>query len=285
MKPLNDATVIVCSIVRNASRGLKRNIPVINAICSQAKDYKIVIYENDSIDETKDILREWARNKSKEKIHLLLNNTDPNQTIPSSKSTIANPFFCRKRIEKMTNLRNKYMEYVEKNNWNADYLIVVDLDVEEICLEGVLSAFTTISDWDAITAFGYSISPKLRIRYHDTYALIEKGKENIPQTENIIYKSAEIFGKIKNSKELYPVFSAFGGLSIYQFNAIKGLYYQTLDNSDSRVEVRCEHFSIYKQMHERGSTKVFISPQMKLKYQRISFELIWNTLKRKMHLA
>ena len=284
MKTLNDATIIVCSIVRNASRGLKKNIPIINAICDQAKDYKVIVYENDSSDDTQNILQEWVEERGKEKIHALLNNTDPDPTIPSARSTNANPFFCKKRIGKMARLRNNYMEYMEKNNWVADYLIVVDLDVEKICLEGVLSAFQTKLNWDAITAFGYSLSPKFKIRYHDTYALVENGKENVPQTESDIYGLPELFGKIRHRQELYPVFSAFGGLSIYRFEAIKGLHYQTLDNDDNRVEVRCEHYSLYKQMHERGYNHIFISPQMTLKYQRLSFALIWNTLKRHLKL-
>jgi hypothetical protein len=33
------------------------------------------------------------------------------------------------------------------------------------------------------------------------------------------------------------------------------------------VEVRCEHYSIYEQMRKRGYDKIFVCPDLKLKYQ------------------
>lgn len=45
MKPLSEAILVVCGIVRNAERGLKRNIPIIKTLCGMAKDYHVVVYE------------------------------------------------------------------------------------------------------------------------------------------------------------------------------------------------------------------------------------------------
>ena len=41
MKLINESTIIICSIVRNAEKGLKNNIPVIKKLCQYFKDYKI----------------------------------------------------------------------------------------------------------------------------------------------------------------------------------------------------------------------------------------------------
>ena len=60
MKQLNKYTLVVCSIVRNAERGLVKNIPIIEEVCKHFKNYKIVVYENDSTDNTKSILKEWS---------------------------------------------------------------------------------------------------------------------------------------------------------------------------------------------------------------------------------
>ncbi|MDR1897685.1 MAG: glycosyltransferase family 2 protein [Prevotellaceae bacterium] len=184
MKLLQDSTIIVCSIVRNAGKGLKKNIPIIDALCDKAKDYKIVIYENDSTDNTKKILKKWSNHRGADKIHLLLNDNVMNgKTIPSYGSVTCNPFFSKKRIERMVYCRNQYLSYLRKKNWNADYIIVVDLDVKALYLNGILSSFNSDFEWDAITAYGYSRSPSLQRRYHDTYALIELGKETESQTE------------------------------------------------------------------------------------------------------
>ena len=277
---LADKTIIICSIVRNAEKGLKKNIPVIKQLCTLFSDYKIIIYENNSIDNTKKILTEWNKSDPKH-VFTLLNDNDSTPSIPNSKQTSYNPFFSNMRIEKMARLRNKYMEYIEENNWVSDYLMVVDLDVSELFIDGIVSALEKNKEWDAITAFGYSISPTLRIRYHDTYALVEKNQYSIPQTEKIIVSLQKKYGYLTNKKEWIKVYSAFGGLAIYKFKAIKNLKYKVIPNNDPNVEVRCEHFSLYQQMHNNGFNNIYIVPEMKLKYQSISAKLIWKTLVRR----
>lgn len=278
---ISKKSIIVCGILRNAEKGLKKNIPVINTYCNSFRDYKVFIYENDSTDYSKDLLKAWQESDPLH-VFISLNNTDASKTIPSAKEVgIVNPFFSKHRIKKMVTLRNYYMDFIEDNHWSADYLMVVDLDVASLYLEPIMSSFETDIEWDAVTALGYSLSPKLRRRYHDTYALTEYGDEKNPQTELKIKKLADKYGKLKAADEWPRVFSGFGGLAIYRFEAIKGLHYQLIENNDSRVEVRCEHYSIYKQMVERGYDKVYINPAMTLKYQDLTWKIVLNTIKRK----
>jgi len=184
MKSPSNSCIIICGIVRNAERGLKKNIPAINEFLTFFKDYRIFIYENDSTDNTKSILQGWA-NSDSERIHVSLNNVDSNKTIPSGKmSNGVNPFFSHKRIDKMASIRNYYLEYIYSKGWDADYLMIVDLDVAQILPSPILTSFNTSKNWDGVTAFGYSFSPKLRRRYHDTYALTLWGDQDNPQTEN-----------------------------------------------------------------------------------------------------
>lgn len=283
MKSINESTIILCSIVRNAEKGVRRNIPIISELLMHAKDYRVFVYENDSVDGTKDLLLQWHQ-KDPLKIHISLNNCDSAKTIPSNKLTKGvNPFFSHRRIDKMAMLRNTYMEYIEKQKWEADYLIVVDLDVARICLDGILSSFESKLEWDAVTALGYSIGPNLKRRYHDTYALTLYGEEMFPQTEQKVRSLAGLYSVLNGYGAWMRVFSAFGGLTIYRYDAVKGIRYAypSLNNDDERVEVRCEHYSLYKQMVERGYDRVFINPAMTLKYQDLSMMIILNSLKRK----
>lgn len=277
---ISNKSIIVCSIVRNAEKGLIKNIPVIDKFCKQFADYKIIVYENDSTDKTKQLLAEWNGNNVGN-IYVISENIDNSATIPKSSNTSANPFFSRKRIEKMAYLRNKYIEYIDNNHFEADYICVVDLDVAQIDYKGLLSSFNSDYDWDAVTAFGYSLSPKFKRRYHDSYALVEYGQENVPQTEMSIIGISEKYGNMQRNDNWVRVFSAFGGLAIYKFDAFKGLRYTVFDNRDCRVEVRCEHFSICKQMFERGFDKIYVNPGMRLIYQKVTLQLIINTIKRK----
>lgn len=274
--------IIICSIVRNAEHGLKNNIPVLKKLCSYFNGYKVFVYENDSIDGTKQLLKDWALSDPNN-VFISLNNVNSSLVIPSQKETgKVNCFFSAKRIERMACLRNYYMDYVEQHGWEADYFMVVDLDVALLNLDAILNSFEDRTEWDAVTAFGYSLSPKLRRRYHDTYALTEYGDENEPQTEHKIKELAVKYGKMKKTDDWVRVFSAYGGLAIYRFEAIKGLKYYAQPNNDRNVEVRCEHFSVYKQMAVRGFDRVYINPRMTLKYQNLSWKIISNHIKRKL---
>ena len=284
MIEISKKTLIICSIVRNAEKGLRKNVPVLKELSRQFLNCKIFIYENDSIDGTKQLLMEWSDSDSAH-VFVSLNDNDSSATIPSQKETgKVNCFYSARRINKMAQLRNHYMNYVEQQNWDADYLMVVDLDVSRLSLNGILSCFDKDDDWDAVSAFGYSLAPNMRKRYHDTYALIEYGNENQPQTIEKIQSLARKYGKLRGTKDWIRVCSAFGGLAIYKFEAVKGLRYYVLPNDDERVEVRCEHYSIYKQMQEKGYLRVFINPQMEIKYQDVDFDLIIKTIKRKLGL-
>ena len=277
---LKQKNLIVCGIVRNAERGLRKNIPVIQQLCSLFADYRVVMFENDSKDATKHLLSEW-QDTDRERIHVFLKDTDGQQTTPHKSEVTCNPFFSEKRISKMAALRNQYLDYIEAHGLEADYLMVVDLDVRNIDISGVLSSFITQQEWDVVTAFGYSISPKLRRRYHDTYALTELGEEKNPQTETQIKRLAEKYGRLAKRGDWVSVFSAFGGLAIYRFDCIRGLRYHVLPNNDERVEVHCEHFSLYWQMASRGKVRVFINPSMVIKYQGLSWGIILRSIRRR----
>lgn len=280
MKDIGKSRLIVCGIVRDAEHGLRTNIPVIDALCRKFGDWKVVVFENDSKDATKSILREWAATSSGH-VHAICSDADIGCTIPKSSEVTVNPFFSRRRIEKMCRLRNQYLEYLEKQGWDADYLIVADLDVASISLDGILSSFDSAHEWDSVTAFGYSTSPRLKRRYHDTYALTKWGEDAVPQTEEMTIRYADELGNLKPSHDWIRVYSAFGGLAIYRFEAIKGLRYSVLDNADPMVEVRSEHVGLYKAMIECGFDRIFINPAMRIHYQRVTLAIAWRSLCRK----
>lgn len=277
---LKKKTIIVCSIVRDAELGLRRNIPVISEVCRWFGDYKVVVFENDSKDKTKQLLKDWMV-KDPNHVFAFMKDTDGKATIPTFKESKGNPFFGHKRIDRMAVLRNQYMDLLWEKGWEADYLMVVDLDVARIYLKGVITSFDEVIAWDAVTAFGYSLSPTLKPRYHDTYALTMYGDDE-PQTEQKIAEMRFQLASLGDGSQWIRVASAFGGIAIYKMEAVKGVRYEVYDNKDNRVEVMCEHYSIYKQMRERGYDKVYINPLMQVKYQEVNINNIKKYLRNKL---
>jgi len=273
---LSQSKIIICSIVRDCGKCLSHNIHVINELCDLANDYQVIIFENDSKDNTKSILKTWAQERKN--IYVNIKDLNVGNTIPNQKNSSVNPFYSKIRIDKMAMYRNQYMEYIDSMNITGDFLIVVDLDVVNIELAGIIDSFGLKREWDAISANGISTSPRLTRRYHDTYALVEVGFQNIPQTEENIKRSQYRFSFIKKGLPLFKVFSAYGGLVIYRFESVKGLRYSVLSNNDKRVEVRCEHFGFHYQMQQRGFDNIFINPNMEIKYQKFSITLVYKTI-------
>lgn len=263
---ISDISLIICGIVRDCAGGIKRNRPVIDKLCTLVKDAKVVIFENDSKDATKSLLDQW----SKECKYVYVQSEDFNTvTIPTVKAANGvNPSFSAKRISKMAYYRNKYLDFVREQGWSADYLMVVDLDLRKIELDGLIHSLSIADTWDMLAANGviYSPSAFFRRRYNDTFALVENGEEAIPQTETSIREKQYKWAHLKKSMPLQPVYSAFGGLAIYRFQALQDCRYEALLNDDARVEVRCEHFALCKQMHEKGFDKMYINPALKVTY-------------------
>lgn len=268
MNSISESSIAICGLVKDCSANLAKNISTIEEISRYFNKSVIVIFENDSTDNTKQVLYDWK--KYNNQVNLLIEdgifNNIADDKIPES----VNPFFSRKRISRMVMLRNKYLDFLDNQNIEVDYLMVVDLDVDEICVKGVLTGFHTTQKWDALFANGFSISPQFKYRYHDTYALTELGNEENPMTEKSIYANELRFAFLRAGQPLFPVYSAFGGLAIYRYEAIRGFRYDLLKNEDSRVEVKCEHIALHQQMHERGYGRLYINPDMLVNYQKIT---------------
>ena len=282
MKQPSEAKIALCGIVRDAADGLRNNMGGVDRVLSHFCDYRVFIYENDSIDETKDLLKDWQRRHG-DKFIVSLNDTDPTRTIPLPQEVKGvNPFYCRKRIEKMACARNQYLDMLDESGFVPDYVMVVDLDAAQLWAEPIMTSFSGEMEWDAVCAFGYSTSAFLKRLYHDAYALTVWDDRNEVQTEDMIFANVRKWGSLKPHDEWVRVASGFGGLAIYRFEAVQGLRYAVLPNDDPRVEVRCEHFSLCKRMIERGYDKIYLNPAMVLKYQKLSVKVIGDSLKSKL---
>ncbi|MCQ2095118.1 MAG: hypothetical protein MJY59_00030 [Bacteroidaceae bacterium] len=266
-KDTADKTVVVCGMVRDCGGELARNIPAIKAVVSCFQDYRIAVLENNSIDDTKDVLRRWAA--SDRKVHVSVNDFDETKYGEIEVDYSSAPHFRLAKIQKYVDYRNRLFDLVDSMDFEHDYLIVVDLDVARIDAEGVMTSFGYAGEWDAITANGYSHSVLLRRRYHDTYPLCEYGRESLPQRIDELYDYRSMFAPLRKGMPFVRVFSAYGGLAIYRRQAVKGLRYKAIANSGEGIQTRCEHFSICLQMAENGYDKVFINPNMEILYQRI----------------
>ena len=268
---MKDSSVSICSIVRDCQKNLEKNIPRIDHLRSQFKDSEVIIFENDSKDNTLKILKNWERRSYN--VHVF-SDTYKTSTIPLNNKGNENPYFSISRINKMVVYRNKYIHFLNNSGIKRDYVIVIDLDIADFCLDGLVHSFGTSIDWDCISANGISVSSTFRKQYHDSYALIEYGALEQTQTEQSIKLNRCRYSFLKRGMPFFLVDSAYGGLAIYKWSSIKDIYYSYLINNDDRVQCKSEHVGFHGKMKENGHSLIFINPSMTVKYRSISIKFL-----------
>jgi hypothetical protein len=264
MAQLKKMRLAVCGLARNCASKFPATIRFIETLSTYFESTTIVVVENDSRDKTRAILNNWADSCSS--LHIIDGKVPGEE---NASDTNANPYYSVKRVSRLAALRNQYLDFLKAQAVAPDFVLVLDFDVDRISLEGVLDSFTREADWDVATAYGYSLSPTLQERYHDTYALVPLGEENIPQLEARLKSIQRNWRQDKASSELVQVYSAFGGLSIYKYKQINNLRYSVCPNRDERVEARCEHFSIANELQKIGYQRIVINPRMHLRFQTL----------------
>jgi hypothetical protein len=271
-KKASKLNLAICSIVRDCEQNLKKNIVVMDKIRSFFKSSVVIIFENDSIDKTGEVLRAWS---DRDKKVFVVSDQNKGVTIPARDIGGVNKYYSEFRISRMVGFRNRYLEKLEIIDFKPDFVIIVDFDVSKIYLDGIIKSFAISDEWDVICANGTSLSPRLRKRYHDAYALVEMGKEEMPQTEETILENSYKWSFLAKGQPLIPVYSAFGGLSIYRYEAIRSVKYRVAYNHNKRVEMRCEHFCFCQDIRAKGYNRIFINPDLKVKCQSLNFALIY----------
>jgi len=197
---MNNKSLCIVGCCKDVEQYLPDVLTNLETIESWWRECKIVIFENDSTDNTNSILREWAK---KGRHRTIVTEYNLNSRLPH-------------RVERLAYIRNRLLEYIPNS---FDYFMMVDLDnvfTTPVSKKSFDSCFE-LDNWDVITAFStgnkyYDIWP-LRIpgiiefdcwtRYYELwhsekynqqeaiYEAIEKYKDLVPTfTEPVVVHSA-----------------------------------------------------------------------------------------------
>jgi len=244
---ISELNIIIAGTCMNVDIYIKNILSHIDKCGSKFNSYHVIIFENDSIDKTRELLLECKKN---------------NYTY------IFKDGMCDKeksRTRRLAYARNQILEKVRELNIsnNYDYLLLLDMDnvnengtfVETIdrCFEDNLDT------WDMMGA-------NQNGEYYDKWALRKSGQLNYDcwqkikkhgNTEEAKKKYIKsIKYKYEDDGKLVPVTSAFGGTAIYKLKSIpkkcvyKG-YHLTGDD-------KCEHVDFNKCIKKNGG-KLFIN--------------------------
>jgi hypothetical protein len=229
------SSVIVCGCTKNSSGYIHKHLQLLYDMAPLFKTFKMLIYENDSTDNTVEILEHFK------------------QTHPFF-DYISENLQLSIRTEVLAHGRNTLLGHIQE----FEYMIMVDLDdVIATFKPSQIKYLFEHSEWDALFANCLG-------KYYDIWALrIERDKWTPLCPFQVIdydcweaaqkYRTRQVISQhqisIPVSEPLIPVNSAFGGFGIYKVNKINGRY-------NGFNGMRCEHVEFHK-----GMKRLFICPK------------------------
>lgn len=246
--------IVIAALARDCEKSLPKMIGLLEELRKRFIWSQVVVVENDSKDKTKDILFSWEKETNGVKI---LSQDYGTLTIPEIGQVDCDPTISFHRIEKMAFYRNIYLDYVDKLDCEIDYLIVVDIDIDFFSIEGLIQGIDKDeNDWGAIFSNGITQAYYWGMRskiYFDCFAIYE-----YPFSGDFSYNQKKIdltfktINKNVRNQKYYSVISAFSGIGIYRYAAIKGLRYKASPNKAMYGTAVCEHIPFNIEIINRG---------------------------------
>jgi len=235
MKKLN---VIFCGTVRNADNNLQNILDYIKHCGLKFNNYSVIIYENDSNDNTRNILND---NKKSNYYYIF-------------EDGIKEP----RRTMRISNGRNKILSKIREINKDNYYNYMIMLDLDDVnktgkFVETIDTCFDyDIEEWDVLTGNQSDF-------YYDLWALRKKydmeidcwKKIKLPDgSEQKYYNTLLNPYKIYYPSGLLEVNSAFGGIAIYKLSSIlEQCNYVGKYNDESE---KCEHVEFNECIKNNG---------------------------------
>ena len=251
--PVQLRASIIC-LCRDISNKFKKSLIKINNLASRFKDYRIVIVENDSKDNSRKLLCDWATENKK----TILLKCDENVKCSRDCITGAKGAYKSKhtnRITRMAEYRNKALKYIKNNkSFKTDVVIVYDFDLEgNINMNEFDNILNEFDNWDAVFANG-----RMAIPPFDSGTMCYDGlafRENWGVSRGIMKRIFRMNYLVDRSKNKYiPVASAFNGLGVYKYKSIKDSEYSAFTDP-----YNCEHVGLHYNMYINGYNKLFIN--------------------------
>jgi hypothetical protein len=217
-----EKTILFCGIARDVGEVLELNLARVHRTGKMFKDYSIFIYENDSKDNTKDILNKHSSDKL-----TFLSESREDKDYRSKLDTAGDPWH-HNRCTVLSECRNKYVEYILKLKNKPDYVCVIDWDLKGgWSYVGILHSIFLAdrnNKYGCISGYGVlaektgkkpleEYNPSQYIMY-DSFAFRPLNASSKP----IHLIKTPMFNGIVFTRDMGPikVDSNFGGISIYK---------------------------------------------------------------------
>lgn len=264
MRQSQDDTIVFAGLCQDHGKEILRVwMPRIQELARHFKDYRVIIVENDSYDDTREYLLKEAKKDSRVIILCDDNKPENSQTcqlnVRSLEKGHDKETTLEKRVSVLGKCRQVYWNYIQKHYNDFDYMCVLDWDLDgKLSIPGFFHGLHYARHHAEVVACNsfYEKRDGLFLIY-DTYPLLNHHRCEYLQ-ENKTHEDMMANVRLRNkifyeSAYPFPLESAFGGLALYNIQRIKDKY---PTYTDRRCPVECEHSTFHKKL------EVWIDPWM-----------------------
>jgi len=245
---MQDLSVVICGLCRDVRRYLPRTAARIERLGSMFRDYKTVVFENDSTDGTQQFLADWSSQNPG--LDVICESNGP-QRFPQTRSL--------DRAAWMAHCRNQYRQRVAERYSDYDCVIVVDMDLPGgWSYDGIAHTFAH-DDWDFVGSYGiqrlldrHLTTPP--VCHYDVWAF--RPAPGTPARKLVNHN--QLF--LSRGEPLMPVESCFGGLGVYRMECMLSADYGGSD---------CEHVVLHERLIAAGFDRLFLNPNQIVLYTPI----------------
>ncbi len=237
------STAVICGLARNIADNMQCLKARVEVLGRMFKSYEIVIYENDSTDNTLEQLNKWSsENAYMDVVSQTLDKIRHKQDRSSD------------RTNDMAYYRNQYLQHIDAHCNDSDYIVMIDTDTEGgWSYEGIANSFSYT--WDGCGANGILYENSTRL-FFDSFAF---RRLNHPE----VHSSREINMLLYNRGEpAIKVDSCFGGVMLYKRDSIQDVRY---DGGD------CEHAVFHQRMRDIGKSNIYLNPSQIVLYNKTEY--------------
>ena len=260
-------SIVFCGIIRNVENTIQRNIACLHRTGKVYKEYKIYLYENDSFDNTVNILK----NIQDKNIDFVSESRSDMDYIKDLYNGIDPWHYNRCRI--LAECRNKYLSKVYDKYSHFDYMCVVDMDVKGgWSYDGIFSGIKCLESQESIacvSSYGIVLeNNKLKLEdienndyiFYDSFAFRPK---NISGGTHMLDTLKFNSLKFNRGDEPIEVRSNFNGLAIYKIHKLHGIKYGAKSWQDGHTDP--DHVVFHDQLINYGY-KIMLDPSMIVSY-------------------
>jgi hypothetical protein len=245
---MRESSAVICGLCRDVRIHLPRTAARIERLGQMFRDYRVVLFENDSLDATREFLADWQSQNPKVDV---LSETANAPKFSQSRSL--------DRAAWLADCRNRYRQRIAERFPDFDYVIVVDTDLSGgWSYEGVAHSFGH-DDWDFIGSYGLAprLDPELKefpYVHFDVWAF-HPAPSTAPRK---LVNHNELL--LRRGEPLLPVESCFGGLGLYRMAAMRAVEYSGGD---------CEHVVFHQRLRRAGFNRLYMNPSQLVLYSPV----------------